>query len=715
MRVSRPQNALAYATLAVFAALALTNLLGTFGEWSSHGMRAAFGYAAWALPAMFARAAWRALTGQPPDWRRRFGTVFSFVVVCTTLGLFEAPAGWVGIQSAVVLKDTIDVGAYVIVFGVWVGAVLRALGAERVQAMVDHSGAVLNEVSQKLLEHRGVTLRFALPAPTPRLLPAQVTAPARLPAPALALPPVPAPEPVATGTYAPTVIASQRAPSSWKLPSNGLFQAPTARAHDRKALEAVAKNIEERLRMLKVDAAVEVSQTQGALVYRFDLTPGPQQKISQIKDRQEDLETFYKGLCFVDMSGTGKLGIEISIPEEQRGVVCIREVLDSSAWVNSNATLPLVLGATSSGEPTVIDLAKCPHLLVAGQTGGGKSVGLNVMMTSILMHNSPDQVKAMLLDPKGVELAEFADLPHLIAPVITDKHEMAKKLEWAVKEMNDRYKLFLSRKTKNLDGFNASYPKEALPRLVIVIDEYADLVMIKAIKQSVEDSVVMLAQKARAAGIHVILATQRPDVNVITGLIKANFPSRLAYRVSQRQDSQTILGDGCWPQHKQLVGNGDSLVIMNGKPGVTRVHGAYVSDEEVAAVCDMWRRQASFVAQSASAATATARATDACAEGGDDDIVETAPICDTKLELEPEPKAQPQQNVTQIDELYEQAVQYARGKQNVSMRMLTEDLHWGTPRAKRMFERMRENGLLKPGGTNNTHVFVEPNQQPQEG
>ena len=282
----------------------------------------------------------------------------------------------------------------------------------------------------------------------------------------------------------------------------------------------------------------------------------------------------------------GKQAVGIEVPNKEKEAVHLREVLDSEEFRNSKSKLTIALGKDVAGNIQLADIAKMPHVLIAGSTGSGKSVCINTIITSIVYKSKPSEVKLVMVDPKVVELSVYNGIPHLLIPVVTDPRKAAGALAWAVQEMDNRYNLFASKGVRDLAGYNKAIEKEEegtgkLPQIVIIIDELADLMMVAA--KEVEESICRLAQKARAAGMHLVIATQRPSVDVITGLIKANVPSRIAFAVSSQVDSRTIL-DGVGAE--KLLGKGDMLFFPAGAPKPSRVQGAFVSDEEVEKIVD---------------------------------------------------------------------------------------------------------------------------------
>ena len=367
----------------------------------------------------------------------------------------------------------------------------------------------------------------------------------------------------------------------FRLPPLELFSINTdkKRSYSHETLEMMGRLLEEKLLDYRVEGKVVAVQP-GPVVVQFELELAAGTKSSKVVGLQSDLARSMAAFS-VRVVGNipGKNVIGIELPNEEREMVVLRDVLSSQAFANKKKILPLALGVDIAGQSVVVDLAKMPHLLVAGTTGSGKSVSVNAMICSMLMTHTPESLRLILVDPKMLELSMYDDIPHLLVPVVTSPHKANKALAWAVFEMERRYKMMSEAKVRNLAGYNKAAHEqedgEILPLIVIVIDELADLMMVAG--KEVEQSICRLAQKARAAGLHLILATQRPSVDVITGLIKANLPSRLACKVSSKIDSRTILDQ---MGAEQLLGMGDSLFLDGGRD-LNRVHGAFVSDSEV--------------------------------------------------------------------------------------------------------------------------------------
>jgi S-DNA-T family DNA segregation ATPase FtsK/SpoIIIE len=398
------------------------------------------------------------------------------------------------------------------------------------------------------------------------------------------------------------------APADASLPHLNLLDAPRggAPSYSRETLEAMSRQVELKLRDFGIDVQV-VAVHPGPVITRFELQPAPGVKASRITSLAKDLA---RSLSTVSVRVVevipGKSVIGLEIPNEEREIVMLSEILSSKDYDRSPSPLTLALGKDIAGAPVVVDLGKMPHLLVAGTTGAGKSVALNAMILSLLYKATAADVRLIMIDPKMLELSVYERIPALLAPVVTDMKEAANALRWCVAEMERRYRLMAALGVRNLAGYNRKIadalqkgqpildpmyqapgdgtgtgPEELdkLPNIVVIVDELADMMMV--VGKKVEELIARLAQKARAAGIHLILATQRPSVDVITGLIKANIPSRIAFQVSSRIDSRTILDQ---MGAETLLGHGDMLYLPPGTGLPTRIHGAFVSDEEVHAV-----------------------------------------------------------------------------------------------------------------------------------
>ncbi len=403
-----------------------------------------------------------------------------------------------------------------------------------------------------------------------------------------------APKPLAlVQTAAPTA-------AEYKLPATDILVPPAPRSEIAdEELKERAIQLAEKCREFNVSGQVK-QISPGPVVTTFEFKPDPGVKYSRITGLVDDLCLGLKAESIRIDRIPGKSTVGIEVPNIKRQTIRLREVIESSKFVESSSKLTLALGKTIDGSNYVADLTKMPHLLIAGATGAGKSVALNSILVSLLYKATPDEVKMILVDPKRLELGLYSDIPHLLTPIVTDAKRASYSLRWAVSEMENRYKHLAAFGVRNIDqynhdvcGPNAQHPvtegaeaPKALPYIVVVIDELADLMMVAA--RDVEESITRLAQMARAVGIHLVLATQRPSVDVITGLIKANFPSRISFRVSSKVDSRTIIDTN---GAEALLGQGDMLFLPPGTSRLVRVHGAYVDEKEVKRICDHARTQ----------------------------------------------------------------------------------------------------------------------------
>lgn len=478
----------------------------------------------------------------------------------------------------------------------------------------------------------------------------------------------------------------------------------------KEALEGMSRLLELKLKDFGITAEV-VAVYPGPVITRFEIQPAAGVKVSRISNLAKDLA---RSLAVISVRVVevipGKSVVGIEIPNEDREIVNFREVLSSRAFDTAKSPLTLALGHDISGLPVVADLAKMPHLLVAGTTGSGKSVGVNAMLLSLLYKCTPDDVRLLLVDPKMLELSVYDGIPHLLTPVITDMKDAANGLRWCVAEMERRYKVMASLGVRNLSGYNRKIEDakragevitdptwrpskdvmfadeeqvppalEHLPSIVVVIDEFADMIMI--VGKKVEELIARIAQKARAAGIHLILATQRPSVDVITGLIKANVPTRIAFQVSSRIDSRTILDQG---GAEQLLGHGDMLYLPPGSGLPTRVHGAFCSDDEVHRVVADWKKR------------------------GKPDYIEglleeggNTPV--TAQELQSSGGDDPE-----ADPLYDEAVHFVLESRRASISSVQRKLRIGYNRAARLIEAMEAAGVVSTMGHNGQRDVLAP-------
>jgi S-DNA-T family DNA segregation ATPase FtsK/SpoIIIE len=481
------------------------------------------------------------------------------------------------------------------------------------------------------------------------------------------------------------------------------------------SLEHMSRLLEVKLQDFGISATV-VEVLPGPVVTRFEIQPAAGIKVSRISGLAKDLA---RSMAVISVRVVeviqGKSVVGIEIPNETREMVRLSEVLNSDAYDNSSSPLTLALGNDIAGIPVVADLAKMPHLLVAGTTGSGKSVGINAMLLSLLFKASPDEVKLILIDPKMLELSVYDDIPHLLTPVITDMKDASSGLRWCVGEMERRYKLMAALGVRNIAGYNRKIEDaiksgnpiidplwvfnpeemgwdetqeapeaptlESLPYIVVVVDEFADMMMI--VGKKVEQLIARIAQKARAAGIHLILATQRPSVDVITGLIKANVPSRIGFQVSSKIDSRTILDQG---GAEQLLGHGDMLYLPPGTSVPERIHGAFVDDHEVHKVVADWKRrgQPNYLEE----------ITDESASSGV--VVPGFSASDEG------------QEDGESDPLYDEAVAFVLETRKASISSVQRKLRVGYNRAARLIEQMEASGVVSAMGTNGSREVLVP-------
>jgi S-DNA-T family DNA segregation ATPase FtsK/SpoIIIE len=471
------------------------------------------------------------------------------------------------------------------------------------------------------------------------------------------------------------------------------------------SLAAVGHLLEIKLKEFGVEVTVD-SIHPGPVITRYEIQPAAGVKVSRIANLAKDLA---RSLAVTSVRVVevipGKTTVGIEIPNEDRQIVRFSEVLSTPEYDNFKSPVTLALGHDIGGKPVITDLAKMPHLLVAGTTGSGKSVGVNAMILSILFKSGPEDAKLIMIDPKMLELSIYEGIPHLLCPVVTDMKDAANALRWSVAEMERRYKLMAKMGVRNLSGFNAKvkeaqdageplsdplYKRESihdeapllqkLPTIVVVVDEFADMMMI--VGKKVEELIARIAQKARAAGIHLILATQRPSVDVITGLIKANIPTRMAFQVSSKIDSRTIIDQG---GAEQLLGHGDMLYMPPGTSLPIRVHGAFVSDDEVHRVVEAWKLRGApeYNDDILNGVEEAGSGFEGSSGGGDGD----------------DPEA---------DALYDEAVQFVLESRRASISAVQRKLKIGYNRAARMIEAMEMAGVVTSMNTNGSREVLAP-------
>lgn len=460
----------------------------------------------------------------------------------------------------------------------------------------------------------------------------------------------------------------------WKLPPISLLEKNGAQEKtvDKEIYYQVSKQLEQKLKNFGVSGKV-VGISPGPVVTTYEYSPAAGVKINKIAGLADDLALGLKAQSVrVVGSVPGKAALGIEIPNPNRSVVYIRDLIASEKYRNTTDKLAIVLGLDVVGAPSIVNLAKMPHLLIAGSTGSGKSVAINTIIASILYNATPEEVRLLMVDPKRIELSGYEGIPHLLHPVVVEPKLASRALMWAVREMERRYKLLEVARVKSFDSYNET-AEEKLPYIVIIVDELADLMMVAS--KDVESSIARLAQMARAAGMHLILATQRPSVDVLTGLIKANFPTRISFKVSSKIDSRTIL-DTSGAEH--LLGAGDMLYLANGSSGLQRVHGAYISEAETEAVITFLKDQGN-ASYDESVTAAVEDEGNGGAVPGDEDY----------------------------DERYDEALNLVCESGQASISMVQRRLRVGYNRAARMIEMMEKEGVVGPAdGAKPREVFA---------
>jgi S-DNA-T family DNA segregation ATPase FtsK/SpoIIIE len=502
---------------------------------------------------------------------------------------------------------------------------------------------------------------------------------------------------------------------SFQLPTIDLLAPPPKESRhpiDRAGLERNARLLESVLEDFHVRGDI-VEVRPGPVVTMYELEPASGIKASRVIQLADDIARNMSALSARVATIPGRSVIGIELPNPKRETVALSELIGSQAFEDQNMSLPLILGKNIAGDPVIADLAPMPHLLVAGTTGSGKSVGLNCMILSLLYRYGPDQCKLIMIDPKMLELSMYDDIPHLLAPVVTEPGKAIRALKWTVEQMEERYRMMANLGVRALPSFNAKVREakakgaklgrrvqtgydadtgqplyeteqldyDVLPQIVVIIDELADLMMTAG--KEVEFLVQRLAQKARAAGIHLIMATQRPSVDVITGVIKANLPTRISFQVTSKIDSRTILGE---QGAEQLLGKGDMLYMPGGKQ-IIRVHGPFVSDEEVRAVAEHWRRQGTPEFNQA--------VTEEPEDGGY--LFDGQPTGEDDAETQ----------------LYRKAIQIVAESQKASTSYLQRQLRVGYNSAARLIERMEKDGLVgQPDHVGRREVLIDSEGHP---
>ena len=678
------------------------NFVGRVGAFLSELSFQLLGYAAYLVPGVIAWAGWYFFWCQP------FGAIYTkligitLLVGCSSAFLslvfgstdvsgkpFDAGGSigaWVGAWFADYLNRT---GSIIVLLTLMVLSVILStqfsfgrMFANASQGSRDLSARSVGlvrgwfEDRRKQRQRREVVARQTRPAvaPAPR-----ETTKAREAADEPAAPAVVAKK-RSTATIAPLLPLPEPEPpkaprrqGAFTLPPLSLLDPAKAEQKiDERELMDSARQLEEKCREFAVEGQVAQIHP-GPVVTTFEFKPEAGVKYSKITSLADDLCLAMQAESVLIDRIPGKSTVGIQIPNPNREGISLRELLQSEAYARSASKLTLALGKTIHGEPYVTDLATMPHLLIAGSTGTGKSVGLNAMLTSILYRATPDDVRMIMIDPKRLELGMYEEIPHLLTPVVVDAKKAANALRWAVREMEERYKTLAAEGVRNIEQYNRNIrmvleetgnkdpdAPRPLPFIVVVIDELADLMMVAS--NEVEESICRLAQMARAVGIHLILATQRPSVDVITGLIKANLPSRISFRVSSKIDSRTILDSN---GAEQLLGKGDMLFLPPASSRCIRLHGPYISEQESARLASFLRKQGK-------------------------------PVFDESITAEDE-KGGAEGLQFEKDDLYDDAARIVVGSGQVSISYLQRKLRIGFSRAARLVDMMEAEGLVSPG------------------
>ncbi|HUW97271.1 MAG TPA: DNA translocase FtsK 4TM domain-containing protein [Acidiferrobacter sp.] len=684
---------------------------GIVGAWLADILLTLLGLPAYSIPVLIGWGGVRLLRprlslSDRPHLLVLLGVVLAFVGACGLASLdFQAPVslpfragGLLGESTAVVLAHAINpVGATLLLLAVFLAGFTLATGLSWLGVMdwlggfafmgVAFVHSAMGRLRDSWRGRRARQEREQTVAKGRRIL--RRAAPPRI-------------EPAIEPKESPRAVRERQTafwePPNAGLPALSLLDAPLVEKaqFSEESLHAMSRLLEKKLLDFHVEVKV-VAVHPGPVITRFEIEPAPGVKASQITTLQRDLA---RALSVVSVRVVenipGKAFVGLEIPNERREIVRLREILSSSAYEAVTSPLALALGKDISGQSVVTDLARMPHLLIAGTTGSGKSVCLNALILSLVFKATAKDVRLILIDPKMLELAVYDGLPHLLAPVVTDMKQAAQALRWCISEMDRRYRSMAALGVRNLAGYNKHYdeahargeilndpnapPGEVrelgrLPFIVVVIDEWADLMMV--VGKKVEELIARLAQKARAAGIHLVLATQRPSVDVITGLIKANIPARIAFQVSAKVDSRTVLDQ---MGAEQLLGHGDMLFLQAGTGFPVRIHGAFVDDAEVHKVVEALKRTGPAVYDE------RIFAVEENAEGSSE-----AGAADDES-----------------DELYDEALRIVTETRRASVSGVQRRLRIGYNRAARLIEQMERSGVVGPLQSNGFREVIAP-------
>ncbi|MDP9212183.1 MAG: DNA translocase FtsK [bacterium] len=638
--------------LLAFAAVLISALVGLGGPagsalalWGTQ----AIGISVWLLPPAAAYAGYRLYRHESLPRHLVIGFVIAITTLAALLHLF-------------VKVDELEV-ALRGEFGGLLGYALTATAAYAVGGVVSFIVfAALFVVGLLVMTNRRPTDDSVIPerpAPPPRREPVRASG-------------APPPKPRSAGDPAPAADFTPRVvDTAWEPPPLSLLSDDTSEA-DAGDTRHMATIIEQTLANFNVEAKVEGARV-GPTVTQFELRPAPGVKVTEITQRTNDLALALAAHPIrIQAPIPGKSSVGVEVPNQKAAIVRLRQLFETNHFKKGGA-LPLALGLDVSGQPVVTDLSAMPHLLIAGQTGAGKSVAINAILMSLLFTHSPKHLRLLLIDPKRVELTNYNDIPHLLAPVVVDPPKVVNALKWVVSEMERRYQVFQEAGARNIIEYNKAHKKDEMPYLVVVIDELADLMQVSG--KAVEGTVTRIAQLARATGIHLIIATQRPSTNVITGVIKANFPSRIAFAVSSLVDSRVILDSS---GAEKLLGKGDSLMMTASTPLPIRVQGAYVETREANQLTDFLKGKGKPVYEE----SVTERPATGAEGGGDGEGSD--------------------------DPMYEEAKAEVIRAKKASTSYLQRRLRIGYGRAARLIDALEENGVIGPGeGAKPRQVLVD--------
>ncbi len=701
------------------------NAGGVVGAWLADILLYLFGYLAYLLPVMVAYSGWLVYKGRTPTggidlhvlsirWSGfllTVGTGCGLAALESGAGPGALPAGAGGVLGSVIELGLVNlfsqVGATLFLLALFLTGVTLFTGlswfvvmdftGKHSLALADYAYGRLQELPDYLASRRAQKQRkVAVRA-------SQEKAIRRKP---------PRIEPVIKKVQQSERVERERQaplfdpPPNTELPPLSLLDEPrpSEEGYSTSALEAMSRLVELKLQDFNIEVEV-VAVHPGPVITRFELDLGVGVKVSQITNLAKDIARALSAISVrVVEVIPGKSVIGLEIPNEHRQIISLSEILNSTEYDGSNSPLTLALGKDISGQPVCVDLARMPHLLVAGTTGSGKSVAINAMILSLLYKTLPKDVRLIMIDPKMLELSVYEGIPHLLTPVVTDMKEAANALRWCVAEMERRYRLMASLGVRSIANYNRKVREaedngnpipdplfqpddmlegveppmlQPLPYIVIVIDELADMMMV--VGKKVEELIARLAQKARAAGVHLVLATQRPSVDVITGLIKANIPTRIAFQVSSKVDSRTILDQ---MGAEQLLGHGDMLYMAPGTSVPVRIHGAFVTDQEVHKVAGHLKSRAEpdYMTEILELSTEPVPGLKSEAGAGDND--------------------------TEADPLYDQAVAIVTETRRASISGVQRRLKIGYNRAARMIEQMEETGIVGPPQSNGSREVL---------